>query len=290
MRNKIRAAVALLRNLINKQAFSNIRNHWNLSMALSPFIKNKLISNSPYTIHLYPYVSRTFNMQERVKVLIHHYTFLKNTYSPLQLRRLFVHGLECLKITEHDTEFRITLGKNLISEYEGPLSLCFKVNGDLISTMSFTFLPGYFFGSKDETIIYISHLQRSQTPAINNSKFLQYFKNIHASAVLLKAIEAFALALDINVCVAIAAENQLNCRSEGDQEIFKHTYDDFWEGRGATYLNGHYFFNLPINDIPMPDIKQTHRNKTLRRRKQLSSVYDICYNHFYKFNERKTEH
>lgn len=289
MRNKIRAVAALLRNLINRRTFSNIRNHWNLSMALSPFLEDKLISNSPYTIYLYPYISHSFNMQERVKVLIHHYTFLKNTYSPLQLKRLFVHGFECLNITERGAAFSITIGKNVISEYEGPISLFFKVNEDLISTMSFTFLPGYLFNSQCGNIIYISHLQRSKTPAINNDKFLQYFKNIHPSAILLKAIEAFALALNIKTCVAIAAGNQLNCRSEKDQEVFINTYDDFWKGRGAAYLNGNYFFDLPISDIPMTDIKQTHRNKTHRRRRQLSSVYDICYHNFCKFNQNKYE-
>jgi len=280
MSDKFKTVSTLFSNLINRNAFSNIKNQWGLIKVLRPFLKAKLITFSPYTIYFYPYISRTFNINDRYKTLIHHYSFLQNNYTPAQLEQLFTNGMECFKAVYGDAEFSIILKQNYTSEYEGPLSLYFKVNDDLISTLSFTFMPGDILNEGAENLIYISHLQRAQTQQHNNEHFINFFRNIHPSVVLLRAVEALGLAWGISKCVAITAENQLSYIAGMDKIAFAHTYDEFWKGRGGVYLNCAYHFQLPLLEVPLPAIKQSHRNKTIRRRNRLNEVYTICYYNF----------
>ncbi|WP_457128799.1 DUF535 family protein [Mucilaginibacter sp. HD30] len=282
MSDKVKGIVAILSYMIHGQVLLNIGNFWKLSRVLSPFLKAKLISNRPLTIFLDPYISRPFDSRQRNQVLICHYTFLSRTIPTVHLRQLFLYGLECVKLSIEDCEFSIVLQKNIISEYEGPLSLCLKVNNDLISTMSFSFLPGELMGCRSGVLLYIAHLQRSPTLKANNDRFLDLFNKIHPSAILLKAIEAVAVSLDIDTLLAVGAANQLSNSPGLDQKAFANTYDEFWQARGAARFHDDYLFTLPLKEIPILDIKQKHRNKTVRRRDLLSEVYEICYANFSK--------
>jgi uncharacterized protein VirK/YbjX len=272
MRNKAKAVKVIFLHLANNSVFSNIRNYWNLTIVLSPFLKLGLITRNAYTKYLYPCMSHGFDWRLRFKTIIHHYSFLNNTYSPIQLKKIFSQGIECFREIYDDATFSITLNTNPEYEYEGPLSFYFKVNNDLISKMSFTFFPGHCVNSDVENTLYITHLQRAPTQEKNNESFYKYFKNIHPSAVLLKAIEAFALTLNIKQIIAITAKNQLNYAYQENLNTFQHTYNDFWQERGGICRDDNYFFTLPLSETPLLDIKQKHRNKTVKRRRRLRDV------------------
>lgn len=255
----------------------HLKKHYELMQVLKPFRKAKLINFRTYVIYLFSFISRSLNVHEKLQILNYNYSFLKNIFNSNQLNQLFKEGIEFYKESSDEDDYTVVLTYSSILEFEGSLSLFFKVNNVKIFTLSFTFAPGEIFKSNNETVIYISCLQGVKNQFGNISKTTKYFQDIIPPVILLKALEAFAVSLKIKEILGILAKDQLSFDDEMDYESFYSNYDNFWKNSGGRLINGNYVLTCPITQKSISLIRQNHRNRTIKKRQKLNDVYTACY-------------
>nr|WP_255487031.1 DUF535 family protein [Mucilaginibacter sp. SP1R1] len=265
------------RLLFSGSAYVNINQQLKVIDVLKPFIQDKYIHYRIYVIYLFSYLSRAFDTDTKRQILINHYQLLQDRFPPAQLNKLFKSGIVCYSDNCGSNHYELILASSATLEFEGSLSLFFTMNEIKISTLSFTIAPGKLFGLADDHVIYISRLQRAGNHNQNIHTAIKYFNDIIPSVILMKVLEAVAAALHIHTCIGISSDNQLSTYMEPEAEKFYSIYDQFWINNGATLKNGNYIIPLPIAQKPLELIKQTHRNRAIKKRNKLCCIYNISY-------------
>lgn len=257
--------------------FGHLKKHFALMKVLKPFKNAGLISFRTYGIYLFSYISKSLDVNKKVEILTHNYSFLKNIFPQNQLKKLFKEGIEFYNESSGEDIYSVALHYSSILEFEGSLSLFFYVNNCKIFTLSFTFAPGSVFDTSDKTVIYVSCLQGVKNQFETISKTTKHFNDVIPAVILLKVLEAFAVALNIRTVLGISAKHQLSFGNEADYENFYDNYDDFWYNAGGELVNGNFILPCPVPQKSLSLIKQNHRNRTIKKRGKLNEVYVTCY-------------
>lgn len=279
IKTRKKVAIRLLQYFVfNPSALVRIKNHLKLAEVLRYYKRNNLITYRTYIIYIFSYISRSFKTEDKFAILYYHYTLLRKIFPDNQLKLLFNEGIICADEQFDGDQLSILLIHSAVYEFEGSLCFYLKVNNHTIAKLSFTFAPGHIFNSAKETILYISCLQRLQPAYDELYKSIDFLKELHLSNILLKATEALGMALAIEQCLAISVNNQLSVENESAYQVLQHTYDDFWKEKGGIPTNGDYLFSFPLYQKPISEIKQSHRNRTLKKRSKLNLIYSACYN------------
>jgi uncharacterized protein VirK/YbjX len=255
---------------------AKVRKHLEAIKVLSAYRREDLIFFRAYFIYILPYISKALSVQQKHQILIGHYSFLREKFSAGQLQQLFNHGIEYYREADQQDTYRIVLQAVTDHlEFEGSMYLYVKLNERRIFTLSFTFVPGNIFGFEDQRIIFISSVQGTKNEFDQIRKATRYFKDNALPSVLIKVLEAIAVSLNIDKFLGIAASDQLSYKSGLSYERFYANYDTFWLSMGGVSKKGYYSIALPLQQKPILQISQTHRNRTLKKRKKLEEIFEV---------------
>jgi uncharacterized protein VirK/YbjX len=260
--------------VFHKGFVSKFRMHRAVLRTLSPFRRQKLIFFRTTLMYILPYLSKSFGVSRKQSILIDHYSFLDKKFSLSQLRQLFSDdGLEAYTETKGSDIYSVRL-KSVTNhlEFEGSMSVLFKLNDIILYSLCFTFIKGEVFGINEEWLIYVSALQGTKNEYENIRISTKYFKENSLPVILLKTVEAIAVPLGIRHCVGISAHSQLSLKYSGQFERFFNNYDAFWLNNGAERIKDDYLLKFPLIQKPIEQIAQAHRNRTLKKRQKMQEL------------------
>ncbi len=225
-------------------------------------------------MYILPYLSKSFDVRSKQRILIEHYSFLERKFSLNQLRQLFSeNGLEIYAESSEMDKYSIHL-KSVTShlEFEGSMSLLFKQNDITLYILCFTFVRGAIFELNDPHIVYVSALQGTKNAFEGIRISTKHFKDNSLPVILFKTLEAIAIQLGIKHCIGISAQNHLSLKDAGQYNRFFNNYDIFWQNNGATTICNDYLLSFPLTQKPIEQIVQTHRNRTLKKRQKMKEM------------------
>ena len=260
--------------IFNKKAPRNLIDQIKLIKLLRYFTTNKLAHLRVNVYHLTGYLSCSFNNNEKLQALFYHYKYLKTTFNLNQLKQLFNDGIECYAEDTENDKYAIVLTGSSKLEFEGSLSLFLKMNGVKIAVLSFTIVPGALFGLEDEKVGYITCLQRIGQHKAGIHIAIKHFKDIIPSFILMHSFEAILSVLKIDTCVGVSYTNQISAMRSVNNESYYSFYDEHWMNYGGVYKDGNYIIPTPLAQKPLLAIKQTHRNRTVKKRNKLKEIYN----------------
>ena len=157
-------------------------------------------------------------------------------------------------------------------EFEGSLSLYFQMNGVKLGTLSFSIAPGNVFSCTDENIFYIACLQQHKPQIDNIGVATKHFKEIQIANILLEEMDALGTILNIRKLIGVASSGQLTASNNTYVIAYQSIYDEFWAKHNGVFDGQDYVIQLPINHKPISSIKQTHRNRTVKKREKLLEI------------------
>jgi uncharacterized protein VirK/YbjX len=266
----------------SKSILSNYKRLFQLIKTIRPFFKEGLIK---YSSNTYSYIFRrlfrnflsvSLTTNDKLDIFSHHFNFLTEHFSPGSLHKLFNEGISLFSEADGPNSYAIKLVSSKNGEYEGLLSLAFTCNDIELAVVSFTIAPGKNFGLEQQDVAYVTRLQKSRAEKDPVNEATKYFKDIFLTSILLKALEAMLFAFDISTFVGVSAGNQVSGHMSGYQELFFVFYDETWITNGGILKNGEYILSLPLPHKSILLIKQTHRNRTVKKRNKLKEIYDCC--------------
>ncbi len=260
--------------IFNKKAPRNLIDQIKLIKILRYFTANKLAHLRVNLYHLTEYLACSLSINEKLQALFYHYNYLKTTFSLNQLEQLFNDGIECYAEDIEKDKYSIVLTGSSTLEFEGSLSLFLKMNGMKIAVLSFTIVPGELFGLDDEKVGYITCLQRKGQHKASIQIAIKHFRDIIPSFILMRSFEAILSVLKIDTCVGVAYTNQITAMQNVNNENYYSFYDEHWMNYGGIYKNGNYIIPIPLTQKPLLLIKQTHRNRTVKKRNKLKEIHN----------------
>ncbi|WP_184549001.1 DUF535 family protein [Mucilaginibacter sp. FT3.2] len=260
--------------IFNKNAQKNFKNQSALNKVLRPFIAASFIQNRTSFIHIFSYLSGAFRQHQKLRILAHHYTFLSATFSQNQLRNLFFTGIDCYIDFDAENKYSVVLSFSSMLEFEGSLSLIYKVNNAEIAHLSFSIAPGDLFDIDDDNVLFIACLQKNGALQSSINMATKHFKDIDPARILMKVLESLADTLSISTCIGVSAANQLTAIKHSTVEKFSSIYDELWIENGGILKNGDYIISLPLPQKSLLAIKQTHRNRAIKKRGRLLEIYN----------------
>ena len=215
------------------------------------------------------YVARCFPRNTRLTILTNHYNYLTKYVNDDFLTRIFEEKIILWREFSGENLFSITLNfphASYDDDCEGDLSLVFSANGLSLYVMSFTIIPGQVIKIANDQAIFISRVQGLSSHLALLRQATKNFHYISPAALLLVAVQAIALPLNIKAIVGVSTGAQISSRNETDCFFFD--YDEFWRSADAERMNDNMFLlPVPLPEKPIRMIKQTRRSKVLRKRK-----------------------
>lgn len=275
--------------VLDKGVVSKVKRHRDVLKTLQPFRKEKLILFRTTLMYILPYLSKSFGVAVKHRILTDHYSFLNENFSLAQLRQLFNDdGLEVYAEASESDRYSVLL-KAVTNhlEFEGSMSLVFKQDGATLYSLSFTFIRGAVLGINQPYIIYVSALQGTKNEYDRIRNAAKHFKENSLPVILFRTLEAVAISLDIKQCIGISANSSLSLKESSQFERFFNNYDIFWMNSGATAFKGDYLLKFPLEQKPIEQIAQSHRNRTLKKRIKMQQVAADVSNSMGDFLERR---
>lgn len=201
---------------------------------------------------------------------MNHYNYLTKYVNGDFLTHIFEEKIILWREFSGENLFSITLNfphASYDDDCEGDLSLVFSANGLSLYVMSFTIIPGQVIKIANDQAIFISRVQGLSSHLALLRQATKSFHYISPADLLLVAVQAIALPLNIKAIVGVSTEAQISSRADGT-EFFSFDYDEFWRSADAERMNGNMFLlPVPLPEKPIRMIKQTRRSKVLRKRK-----------------------
>lgn len=228
--------------------------------------------------YLMPSLVIGLSRSERLAIMLHHYSSLLRYLRPvffdwvLQERAIW-------QVQYETSRFSIALVYPFESDFEGELSVVFRVDSTPIYTISFTLAPGWVLHSAAPTVLLVSRVQGTRNFAL----IKQITRSLHDStpaALLMQAVYGIALAGNIPLILGIGTNAQISRAKIANQ----FDYDGFWQQFGAAPATGGLFsLPLPLSEKPIETVKANHRARTLRKRQykyQVRESIQQCIKHY----------
>lgn len=258
----------------NKRAPSNFKQHRELVKILKGVVPPGKPIFRTSVMYLFSYLSGAITTSHKRKILAHHYGFLKKVFTGKQLSQLYNGGIVFYAEQHEQNQYRVILASSETLEFEGSLSLLFEMNKQKVASLLFSFAPGDVFDLEDENIVFISCLQRVGNQVENAYAATKYFSDNNMATILLKILEAAAVDFGITKAIGVGCDNQLTAKLTCEHERYYSIYDQFWLNSSGVKRNSDYLMELPIVQKPILLIKQTHRNRTIKKRQRLRDIFE----------------
>jgi len=246
-------------------------------LKLPPFVDT--VQDNPKFAFKYlteSYLIKELPIADRAACFLHHYKRLYETLPDRLLRQVLHWGIDLYDFCEEGIRFTVKWGSSRPFGKEGEMSLLLLADGEILFTISFTFVPGSVVSSKQKEVILISRIQG--TPGWPMDKIRPAQRALHKlrfGAVLLSGLEGLASAFNIREIASVVAIRQISyTESYGDR--FKHAYDDFFTDLGMTRTDSGYFsIPLPLEEKAIEEVKD-HKARARARRELKKKVSLAC--------------
>ncbi|KAF1041987.1 MAG: hypothetical protein GAK35_02966 [Herbaspirillum frisingense] len=213
------------------------------------------------------YLRGAFTIKESVQVATAHHLALADRMRPDFLKRASGDGFF---LWQHQAEdgrlYRIHLRYPYSYNFDGDLTFCMNCDGADIYIVTVTIAPGKLVGLPARNAILVSSIQGINGKIEHIRAATESCNNVSPPNMLLAAIEAFALKLEIHDMVGIGRRRGRHVRGP------EFDYSGFWQP-----LSGHederefYHIPLPFTDKPLESIQAKHRSRA-RKRRELRNV------------------
>lgn len=175
---------------------------------------------------------------------------------------LVLKGLEVWHVQLAAQRFSIALAYPFESDFEGELSLVFRVDATPLYTITFTYAPAGAIPLTEKAVVLVSRVQGTKNFAL----IKQTTKLLHEStpaALLLQALGGLCQGCGIDLIVGVGTQVQLS-HIKPDNRF---DYTRFWQQLGAEpTTHGLFVLPVPFAEKPIQAIKAHHRARTLAKR------------------------
>jgi uncharacterized protein VirK/YbjX len=220
----------------------------------------------PYKCLTSDYLARGLTIVERQACFAYHYRRMAALLPDHLLRQALFSWITLEEIHEDGHTFVLKMGRSRPKNREGEMSLLLDVDGELVSILSFTLVPGWVVKSEAEEVLLITCLQGKPQKFSQVHLAMKSLQGVAPAAFLIAALSGVALAFGIQEMAGICAESQ-TCYGRDDNAAFKASYDDFWIALGATQRSGNFFLGpLPPREKPLELVKPGNRPKRKAQR------------------------
>jgi len=167
----------------------------------------------------------------------------------------------------NEDRISVRLGLSRPEDREGELSLNFEVNGELVTILSFTIVPGCIVQSEAREVVLVSRVQGVRGAFEKIQRATRAMADIVPARILFAALVGFAEAFGIKAVAGINATMRPEFYYPGEAGHIQQAYDEFFAELGATRgPAGFYLGPLPLPEKPMTAIKLGHKIRTKRKR------------------------
>jgi len=231
-------------------------------------------------VHLHPqilnvtfrsYLARSFVKDERQTALKHHYAYIGLRMRSDFFRLIYRGGVELLQRNGNYQSYQIHLKFDRNYHAEGDLTLALSEGETQVYCASFSIVPGWLIGLKEESILLISRIQgeKNKLHSINNAT--RVYGDVAPPFLLVDAIRAVAKELEIRVVAGVGDEERIGV----DFDSNKFSYDTFWQTYlGSAACNRFYVVGESYAGKHLQQVSPRHRRRTKRKRKLRKDVAD----------------
>jgi uncharacterized protein VirK/YbjX len=168
------------------------------------------------------------------------------------------------------------MGMSRPYDNEGELTLCLRVDGEIVYVLSFTIVPGRVVERTDADALLITRLQGVKGCYRQISDATRTLHDVAPAQLLLAALQGVANAFDIRVIAAIPGDRQISYR-KATASAFKVSYDDLFAGLGfSKNATGFFSSAVPIDQKPLTSIKRGHKLRTREKRAFKQQIQFAC--------------
>jgi uncharacterized protein VirK/YbjX len=213
-----------------------------------------------------PYLSRNFNLAQRIGCAITHYSFEGRNYGPIYHRSVYQspRGLVLWRRVVDATRYTITLHVTEDTRREGDLTVLCFVNDTRVCRVSFSYVNGSLFGLQRERTMFVTRNQTDRSPELQ--RFRDTFKQNSPPYFCLASVCGIAMANGMRGIFMIKDDAQMGY-AEQYAEGFRNSYSALWEAFGAQEIEHRHAYRLsiPLKLNPLSVVK--HRRRAIARRR-----------------------
>ncbi|MEY4428700.1 MAG: hypothetical protein RLZZ182_1389 [Pseudomonadota bacterium] len=224
-----------------------------------------------------PCLSTAFGRQARLEALAGHYEWVQSRF-----RVGFAHWV-CSGDAQvwHREEGGHRMSVHLLGlcarsrHREGELTLSFRLDGQALCHLSFSFIPREVLETQGavamprsglDCVPYIGRVQGEPSRYELFRLATQSCQDTSPVDVLMRCLGGVAQALGIDLIAGVDSAHNISHQSLATR-THGFDYEAFWARHGAVHLgHGHHALAWPIEDKPIADIAAKHRQRTLRKR------------------------
>jgi uncharacterized protein VirK/YbjX len=226
------------------------------------------------------YLARGIGTGQRAACFVHHYRRLLAAIPEDSLRLALSTTLPIHEIEGYERRFTITMSLSRDFDKEGELSFFLHVDGAVVFLLGFTIVPGYVVNSEAAEAVLISRVQGMKGSFAGIHLATRMLHDVAPVAVLLAALEGFAMAFGVDEIVAVSAMRQSSF-SENTAEELRQGYDDFFQSAGLTLSpDGLFKTPVPIPLKPLSQVKKGHKIRTKEKRAFKQYIQTACTDFF----------
>jgi uncharacterized protein VirK/YbjX len=127
-------------------------------------------------------------------------------------------------------------------------------------------------GLPDPQVAFIGRVQGVNNCWESIKRATKSCDDIAPATLLLDAVRAISLSMDITGIVGVSASNQV-CLCGYRKAAATSSYDDFWVSAGASAINDlGYYLPTILEEKPLSAIKNNHRSRVKRKRQFRSAL------------------
>jgi uncharacterized protein VirK/YbjX len=228
-----------------------------------------VVERYPDAAHTYKwrYLSGSFSWRDRLRSMVNHYQFIDKHFLPNFMISIMEGEILLWEEVKDANRYSISLVYD-IHRSEGDLSLVYKLNGELLYTLAFAFIPGRIVNMRSAHVLFISRIQGAFDHYDMIRSAIKAFDGIRPTTMLLAVARAIAIASGITGIAGVRTKHQLAFHSKMNTlqgGVFN--YDQFWTEIGGQRLNNSQVFSVPItpHHIPLCDRKREHRTRKMQQ-------------------------
>jgi len=255
---------------------ATMRSHRALKKVIESSLPASLRSRADNTHvkYLRAYLARYLTTAEKYACLLSHHRYWHEIGATYAGNTVLLRARPIWQTSGDGHVIAMELRQARRSAIEGELALNFLLDGLIITTLTFSFVPGTVFGHAAARVLFVGGVQGYPgcREAIRQASRLNF--EIAPARALLIATQALAAVLDISTILCIAASQQIAANAIAYVGQRAETYDALWRSEGAACHDGKvYALPSDLSAVIHPDPSGSHRTRARRRRLQKEALY-----------------
>jgi uncharacterized protein VirK/YbjX len=217
--------------------------------------------------HIRAYGARFLNKNEKYDFITFHYNFVLDRLCSERSREVLSGRAYLWEAVLSGNILGIELRRSTSTSIEGELVLNFTFNRRIIFMLTFTVVPGAYFGESARPLIFIGGMQGRPACREDIRAASKLNKEIDPATMLLMALKTIGIAWNIETIAAISARYQISANALERSTERSAVYDRFWiESGGTPYRDRVYKLRTHFQRGAQDPTLGTHKSRTRRKR------------------------